>query len=194
MELIGPIVRLQVQPTSLKVEERPRRYDPSPLRAVPALRLEPAGVTGLDEDGDPVGDVHHRDHPASKHREGSNGLSVGFTSHYDAMRARFGSHLGDGLAGENILVATERRFTEDDLAAGLVIETTNGEPVHLVHVVVATPCVEFARFALRFPPDARPDRTVSDAIAFLDAGVRGYYATPRSTAVIRVGDRVFLAA
>ena len=192
MELIGAIVRLQVQPTSLKVGERPRRYDPSPLRSVPALRLEPAGVTGIDEDDTAIGDVHHRDHPAAKNRGGSNGLSVGFTAHYAAMRGRFGAHLADGLAGENVLVDTDRLYGEEDLAAGLMIETASGEHVQLDRVLVAAPCVEFARFALRFPDGARPDRSVSEAVKFLDGGLRGYYATPRAAAVIRVGDRVFL--
>ena len=192
MELIGAIVRLQVQPVSLKVgPPRQRRYDPSPLRAVPALRLEPGGVVGVDERGGAVDDVHHADHPASKNRAGSNGVSVGFTAHYGAMRARFGPHLADGLAGENILVAAERLFAEEDLAAGIVIEMAGGYRLRLDRVVVAAPCVEFARFALRFADDARPDRRVTDAVGFLDGGIRGFYATAPDEALVRVGDRVF---
>ena len=42
MELIGTIVRLQIQRSSLKLGERPRRwFDPSPLLEVPALSLSP---------------------------------------------------------------------------------------------------------------------------------------------------------
>ena len=195
MEPIGVVVRLQVQRASLKAGQSPRRrYDPAPLHAVPALLVTAAGVTGRDERGEAVADVHHRDHPASKNRAGSNGVSICFTSHYDAMRARFGPHLADGLAGENILVAADRRYDAAELAPGLVIETSSGERVRLEQVNVAAPCVEFARFALRFPDDLRPDRRVTEALAFLDGGTRGYYAVgPACGAPIAVGDRVFVA-
>jgi hypothetical protein len=36
--------------------------------------------------------------------------------------------------------------------------------------------VEFARFAMQYPPEAKPDRTVSEAVKFLNHGMRGYYA------------------
>src|ERR1700710_1980804 len=78
MELIGQIVRLQVQESSLKMGERPRRwYEPGPIRAVPMLMLDTSGVTGREADGTIVPDVHNAAHPASKHR-GENGVSVGF--------------------------------------------------------------------------------------------------------------------
>lgn len=195
MTEIGRIVRLQVQVASLKVGERPhRRYDLGGLRAVPALAVEAGGVVGLDPGRPPVMDVHHRDHPAAKFREADgNGLSLGFTSHYVAIRRRFGPHLADGEAAENILVATDRPWTERDLAGGLVIATAAGERVRLGRVNVATPCVEFARFALRFPAAARPDPTVTDALVFLNGGMRGYYATLSGETVrVEVGDRVLL--
>jgi hypothetical protein len=191
---IGEIVRLQVQAASLKVGQAPRRrYDPSPLRVVPALTLDHGGVWGWTEAGEAVPDVHHRDHPASKQRDGLNGVSIGFTGHYAAMRARFGGHLADGIAGENILVESNRVLGEDDLGGELVVVTGEGERVHLGAVLVAAPCVEFARYALRFPEDARPDPTVTEALRFLDDGMRGYYASYRGPEVrIRVGDRVFV--
>ena len=74
MRLIGTIVRLQVQESSLKVGDKPRRYDPAPIRSVPALRVSPAGVVGLAESGESILDVHHHDHPASKNRGGENGI------------------------------------------------------------------------------------------------------------------------
>src|SRR5947209_8745663 len=193
MELIGVIVGLRVQRSSLKVGQAPlRRYDPAPLQAVPALTLSQSGVTGLTERGEPIVDVHSREHPASKNRSGANGISVGFTSHYDAMRARFGDHLIDGLAGENILVRTDRPFGETDLARGLLVETAGGATARLARVIFATPCVEFTRFALRHPDDARTDRTVTEALIFLAAGMRGYYARYSGDPVaIRLGDRVY---
>ena len=194
MEAIGRIVRLQVQLSSLKVGERPlRRYDPAPLRAVPALLLTTGGVLGVAEDGREVLDVHHRDHPDSKNREGVNGISVGFTGHYAAMRARFGPHLADGIAVENILVETPYSYPEQDLAGGLVIETVGGQAVRLKRVVVAEPCVEFSRYALRYDPADRTDRAVTAALTFLGDGMRGYYASYRGEpASIALGDRVSL--
>src|SRR5437762_11839959 len=142
MELIGVIVGLHVQRSSLKVGQAPlRRYDPAPLQAVPALLLSESGVTGLTERGKPIVDVHNREHPASKNRAGANGISVGFTSHYDTMRARFGEHLLDGLAGENILVRADRPFGEVDLAGALLVETAGGAPAQLDRVIFATPSV-----------------------------------------------------
>ena len=193
MLLVGKIVRLQVQAESLKVGAASRRrYDPAPLRSVPALLLEPDGVVGRTAWGEDVLDVHHRDHPASKNR-GGNGVSVLFTGHYAAMRERFGPHLADGIAGENVLVACHQLVGEEDLAAGLIVETAAGRRVPLTQVVVAAPCVEFARHALRFPDEARPDRTVTDAVAFLADGMRGYYAAYDGPPVaIEVGDRVYV--
>jgi hypothetical protein len=193
MELIGRIVRMQVQESSLKVGERPRRwYEPGPIRAVPMLTLDARGVTGRESDGTAVPDVHNATHPASKHR-GENGISVGFTSHYAAMRARFGDHLADGIAGENILVATDRVFAEAEFAAGIHIETVDGALARLEEVISAEPCVEFSRYALCYPLDAPSDRTVTDALNFLREGTRGFYATCRGVpTTIAVGASVYL--
>ena len=109
MELIGTVVRLQVQVVSLKVQGATReQYDPSGLCSVPALELDQAGASSRDVYGAVVLDQHHREHPHSKNRRGLNGVSIGFTAHYAAMRERFGEHLCDGIAGENIVVATEQ--------------------------------------------------------------------------------------
>jgi hypothetical protein len=92
--LIGKIVRLQVQRPSLKVgEPSRRRYDPAPIRSVARLDLSPGGVVGWDDAGERLLAVHHGDHPLSKNRHGDNGVSIGFRSHYDAMRERFGDHV-----------------------------------------------------------------------------------------------------
>lgn len=194
MELIGQVVRLQVQESSLKVGGAPRRwYDPAPIRAVPVLILNKNGVVGRAATGDIILDVHNTTHPASRNRAGGNGISFGFTSHYGAMRARFGNHLPDGIAGENILVAMERMFTEADVAVGIRIETGDGATIDLEQVIIAEPCVEFSRYALRYPLDAPSDRTVTDALNFLRAGTRGFYAAYRGApAIIAVGARVYL--
>jgi hypothetical protein len=194
VRLIGTIVRLQVQESSLKVGHKPRRYDPAPIRLVPTISLSAAGVVGLAKNGETIVDVHHRDHPMSKNRGGENGISLGFTGHYRVMRQRFGQHLADGIAGENILIEADRQFQEEELAGGVVVEGTGGKQLELRPVIVAAPCVEFSRYALQFPDDARPDTTVTEALRFLDAGMRGFYATyDGEPAMVEVGARVFLA-
>jgi hypothetical protein len=193
VRLIGTIVRLQVQESSLKVGDKPRRYDPAPIQSVPALSVSSAGVVGLAENEQSIVDVHNHDHPASKNRRGENGISIGFTGHYRVMRQRFGQHLADGIAGENILIEVDRQFQEEELAGGVVVEATGGKQLELRPVIVAAPCVEFSRYALQFPDDARPDTTVTEALRFLDAGMRGFYATyGGEPAVVEVGAQVFL--
>ena len=193
MRFIGTIVRLQVQESSLKVGTKPRRYDPAPLQTVPAISLSAAGVVGLAENGETILDVHHHDHPASKNRRGENGISLGFTSHYREMRQRFGQHLADGSAGENILIEADRQYQVEELTAGVVVEGTAETRLELRPVIVAAPCVEFSRYALKFPDDARPDATVTEALRFLDAGMRGFYATyTGESAVVEIGAQVFL--
>jgi MOSC domain len=193
MHFIGVIQRLQVQTTSLKVGDRTRRsYDPAGIRAVTKLAITTGGVIGLDEADNRIEDVHHRNHPGSKNR-GDNGISLGFTSHYQEMRQAFGEHVADGIAGENILIEQVQLIGEEDLRQGVAIETTSGGLVQLDNLIVATPCVEFSRFAMRFPADQRPDETVTETLQFLNDGMRGYYASySGEEAVVRVGDRVFV--
>lgn len=173
--LIGPIVRLQVQVAHLKHGERPLRwYVPDGIAPVAALHLDPGGVVGFD--GDHIlNDVHHRDHAISRYR-GENGVSVGFTGHYDTMRAQYGDFLHDGIAGENILVASDTMHAEDEFHGGIVIATADGM-VELTEVQVAPPCVEFGKFCLRYPNDRRADAHVAEAVKFLHEGRRGFYAT-----------------
>ena len=194
MQRIGTVVRLQVQTASLKVGAgRGQRYDTSALVNVPELVLDGAGVTGRSADGKDVPDVHHRDHPASKFR-GENGISVGFTSHYATMRQRFGDHLVDGIAGENILVETEDQVHDGNVQAGLLIDATDGSVAHLGDACVATPCVPFSRFALQLGPEIKPDRAVTEALQFLNEGMRGFYLTLQGKpAVITVGAAVYFS-
>ena len=197
MELVGTIVNLQVQRSSLKLGERPHRwFDPAPLLAVPALVLDPDGVSGLLPGGERVVDVHNRRHPESRHGDG-NGVSVGFASHYARMRARLGARAADGVAGENILVAGEPAFVEGDLPAVLVVEGPQGS-VRLEGMRVMEPCVEFDRWVLghtgRPAQDlTRPDPAVTPTLTFLRFGMRGYSGTlAGGEATLRLGDRVYV--
>lgn len=192
MELIGAIVRLQVQRSSLKVGGKPReRYDPVALVVVPSLEVTADGAVGQSADRERILDVHNNTHPRTKSR-GSNTLSVGFVSHYGKMRERFGPHLTNGIAGENFLVETARIWTLDDLAGGLMIVTVDGRRIALDAVRVAEPCDPFSRFALRFPTDAPASPDLTAALQFLRHGTRGFYATYHGpTAPITVGDALY---
>lgn len=193
MRPIGQIARLQVQTQSLKVAAGPgKRYDTRALVNVPELVLDEHGVTGRSDSGEDMPDVHHRDHPASQFR-GENGISIGFTSHYAAMRQRFGDHLADGIAGENILVETDDLVRDSDVQAGLLVEAANGSRARLGDVCVATPCVPFSLYALHKTPQTKPDRTITEALQFLNDGRRGFYVTLKGEpVVIAVGAAVYL--
>src|SRR6185437_10363279 len=117
--------------------------------------------------------------------------------HYAIMREHFGDHLVDGIAGENLLIETDRRFTESDLSGGVIVVTGLG-PVAIGDVQVAPPCVEFGKFSLQYPPERTADLEVAAAVKFLHEGVRGFYATCQLTEAtiatlppIAVGDLVF---
>ena len=194
---LGHIVSLQVQRSTLKLPSPPgtahgRYYDPAALLQVARLTLTPDGVVGVVDQGDPVVDVHHQHHPTTKNVDNENGLSVGFTSHYGCMRARFGAHLVDGIAGENVLVAADDQIEPDRLLDGLDIALQDGRQVHLERVVVAEPCVEFTRYALRLDPSQPGGDACTDGLRFLRFGMRGFYVSYTGEPVVLTpGDLVF---
>ncbi|MBI5828131.1 MAG: hypothetical protein HZB20_01000 [Chloroflexi bacterium] len=189
---LGKIVRLQIQPSPLKAGEKPHRtYDPSPLMAVERLALTAQGALARLPNGDAVLDVHHTAHPHSRNSGGKNDLSVGFTAHYDAMRGRFGSHLANGCAGENILVETDKVVEVASLAQGLVVQPQgNAAPVWLAAARVAAPCEPFTRYALGVAVEAAEFR---QALQFLEKGMRGFYFgwEGEGEVTVAVGDTVW---
>lgn len=195
MHQIGQVKQVQIQRGSLKPENRSSRiYDPAPLQVVEHLLLTPEGVIGVTSEGEKLIDVHHVAHPQSRNNGGVNGISVGFTSHYKAMRTEFGAHLTDGLAGENILVETTEEFLGAIPGRRLCLQaSTGGGLTYLEQVRVAAPCVEFSRFALNQPLPV-PTAALRGALMFLDHGRRGFYATLRGTepCVLRAGDLLFV--
>ena len=193
MRTIGTITRLQIQRSSLKTGEKPNRvYDPTPLLPVPRLTVTPDGVLGAGTDGGWIVDVHHRAHPETKNEDGLHGVSVGFTSHYAAMRDRFGERIVVGCAGENVIVAADRLFTYDDLAAGVAIVATDGpERVRLRVLQVAHPCRPFTGWALGAGARVEPD-VLKAHLQFLDGGTRGFYCVGEGSGTVHVGDQVVL--
>lgn len=195
--LIGKIVRLQVQLNSLKTGAKPfETYAPVPnLVAVEALRLTADGVEGVDAEGRRLADVHNRTHPNSKFR-GDNGISIGFTQHYRAMRDRFGDHLTNGIAGENLLIECDEMVPLELIQRGTVI-TGNTHRTPIGPWGVAHPCAPFSKFCLQMPADQKADKRVTETLQFLENGTRGFVAVYDETspsAEIRVGDVVYAIA
>lgn len=197
MREIGQITLLQIQRSSLTVGKRLETYyDPTPLLVVNSLRLTPQGVFGRKEDGAEVMDLHHMEHPTSHNARGVNGVSFGFTSHYQSMREAYGDHLIDGSAGENILIEANGIVQLQDLGDRLAIQLQDtGTFVYLTALKVATPCVEFSQYAANHGKPLPADR-LKAALQFLDKGRRGFYATVEDAPeemVVQVGDKVFVA-
>lgn len=196
MRALGTVTRLQIQRTSLKTGTKPdRRYDPAPLLAVPRLAVSPDGVLGGGVDGPGGGwivDVHHRAHPDTKNEDGLHGVSIGFTSHYAAMRDRFGERMTIGCAGENIILEADRMFSYEDLAGGvaLVAPPPDGAVRLQLRVLqVAHPCRPFTGWAL----GGRVEADVLKAhLQFLDNGMRGFYCAADAAGVVEIGDRLVL--
>jgi hypothetical protein len=196
MREIGLIKHVQLQRSSLKQGQRPQRYyDPAPLLVVERLLLAPGGVSAVSVDGESIIDVHHAAHPETKNRLGTNGISLGFTSHYRAMRDRYGAQLPDGCAGENMLVESDHVWSLDELGATLMIECADRQLVALASLMTAAPCVEFSRFAHLSAEPLTSDQ-LRTTLQFLDGGMRGFYARladGQPEAEIRAGDRVFVS-
>ncbi len=188
--LIGPIRRLQIQKERLVVGVRPERvYRTDPLVSVDSVALSGHGIVA-NIDGAWVLDVHHAAHPASDHSERDRLLSIGFSSHYDAMAERFGD-APYGVGGENIVVQTDRIVTEDEVAGGLMIQRPDRQ-IELKGASVAEPCVPFTRFMLK-DPNAHVD-LVKPNRDFLRRGMRGFVmglANLDETIALELGDLVY---
>src|SRR6266480_1060435 len=189
MHTIGTITRLQIQRDSLKRGDKPARvYDPAPLLSVPALNVTPDGALGGTPDGMWIVDVHHRDHPRTKNDDGLHGISLGFTSHYDAMREHFGNRVEMGCAGENIIARADRRFTYEELADGVAILAPDGtQRVRLRILEVAHPCRPFTGWALG--KTVEPEE-LKKHLQFLDGGMRGFYCVGEGTGMVSLGDHI----
>ena len=117
-----------------------------------------------------------------------NGLSLLPRDGYTRMQQLYGDHLQVGVAGESLLVDLLEPWPG---GVDLLLET-DGEPLLLQDVMAAPPCVEFARFCLALPVGP-VGADVTQALADLDHGVRGWYASARGTGTVRVGARIWRA-
>lgn len=181
------VARLQVQRRRLKAGEV---YDPGPLLSSKRALLSREGVLA-EADGGWVIDAHHASHPQRTRWSANATVSIGFTSHYEKMWTRF-PRRSLGVAGENIIIETDRVWALEDLAGGLVIATSSGE-VRLDGFRVAEPCIPFTRFLSDRAGAAAVD--LQDDLAFLQHGVRGFVTSMDDLEVpveIGVGDEVWI--
>lgn len=185
-ELIGEIVRLQVQRIPIKVKGT--GYLPGEILPVERASVDAWGMVGW-HDGAWVVDAHNRAHP-SRRGGGRRQLSIGFSGHYDAMAERFGA-APIGIAGENIIVDGAALWIED-LGEGLIVETVAGE-LELERPRVAAPCLEFTSFMLGLDTVA-PLSEIEEALADLHDGRRGFIVAADHAAQpveVLVGDKVY---
>jgi len=178
MQTIGRVVRVQAQREPLKIgkvegDNDYRTYRTEPILTMARLQLTPEGVIGIKESGETMIDAHNLNHPQTRY-SGNNFISFGFTHHYVMMRDRFGAHLEDGVAGENIIIEAEDKTGVFVPPPRIGIQsTTTGEILILDEVIVAPPCAPFTYFCAQ----ARiGGKDMKEALQFLDHGTRGYYA------------------
>lgn len=192
MEYIGSVQRVQIQQRPMKVGEGADRwYDPAALLTVDSLLLFPDGCLGLTADGGRLTDVHHAAHPQTRNRR-DNGISIGLTAYYGEMRARFGAHMTDGIAGENIILETTRPYTLAELGAKLTFENpATGARFELAVKDVVAPCVPFSQFAAQRRLEGDDQK---ETLQFLNDGRRGFLLSAANDGferLVQAGDRVY---
>jgi len=184
---------VQVQRSALKVGEKPKRYfDPTPITQVEYLKISNDGVVGVTAEGEEIVDVHHRRHHDSRFNS-RNGISIGFTTYYHDMREKFGDHLRDGIAGENIIIESEEPFTVDHIGRRVALENPQKGTRIICHIErIVAPCNEFSQFCAQ---QALHGAELKSTLEFLNEGRRGFFLSILQAAAyptIRAGDRIML--
>jgi hypothetical protein len=119
---LGRVKLVQVQPSGLIIKTPSGYYyDASRRLDVDSLEITPLSIEATTPNGEHVLDIHHMNHP-DKTYDNDDLVSIGFTAHYEAMRARFGEHMVDGIAGENIIIEYEAEVWSEDLGKGIIME------------------------------------------------------------------------
>ncbi len=191
---LGHVKLVQVQPAGLIVETPSGYfYDVTRRVEVDGLLITSLGIEATTPEGEHVLDIHHISHP-DKAYDDDDLVCIGFTSHYKAMRARFGQHMVDGAAGENIIIEYEQEVWPSDLGQRIAIENQDtGHKTLLDLVSHASPCREFSLFATQSQHVKLPPDKLRETLQFLENGRRGFLLVlnnGQETAVVRPGDRV----
>lgn len=192
---LGRVRLTQLQPSGLIIDTPSGYfYDASRRVVVDRLKITQLGIEATTPDGENVLDIHHINHP-DKAYDDDNLVCIGFTSHYDAMRARFGDHMVDGSAGENIVIDFEEEVWPEDIGSQIGIENADtGEMALLDMVSFAAPCKEFSHFAAQSQHKKLPADELKSILQFLGNGRRGYLlvlSKSQEEVTIQPGDKVF---
>jgi hypothetical protein len=195
---LGRVKLVQVQPSGLIIETPTGYfYDASRRLEVERLLITSLGIEATTPEGEHVLDIHHISHP-DKAYDNDDLVCIGFTSHYEAMRARFGEHMVDGIAGENIIIEYEAEVWSEDLGKRIAIENQDtGQKVLLDLISFASPCREFSLFAACSQHELLPAEKMKDTLQFLGKGRRGFLlvlSDGQDAAAVRRGDKVFAVA
>ena len=195
MRELGRVKLTQLQPSGLIIETSSGYfYDASRLVVVDRLKITPLGIEAITPEGEQVLDIHHINHP-DKAYDDDDLVCIGFTSHYDAMRDRFGDHMVDGIAGENIIIDFEEEVWPEDLGSHIGIENADtGQLAVFDMVSFAAPCQEFSHFAAQSQDDKLPPDTLKPILQFLGNGRRGFLLVLNDIhdeVSVQPGDRVF---
>jgi hypothetical protein len=191
---LGQVKLTQVQPTGLIINTSSgSTYDPSRRLEVNHLLITPQGIEATTPDGKRVLDIHHTDHPQTR-SVGGDGVSIGFTSHYAAIRTRFGEHMLDGIAGENITIENEDEIWLEDLGQQIAIVNPGSGRKTLLDVKgYAAPCEEFCHFAAGSQHERLPADRLKATLQFMGNGRRGFLlvlSDGQQSAQIQPGDSV----
>jgi hypothetical protein len=193
---LGQVKLLQVQPNGLIIETPSGYfYDASRLVKVDNLTITSLGIEANTMEGEHVLDIHHIDHP-DKAYDNDDLVCIGFTSHYQAMRDRFGEHMVDGIGGENITIEYDQEVWLEDLGQQIAIENADtGRMARLDVLNFAAPCSEFSHFAARSQDKQLPAPELKSTLQFLGNGRRGFllvFSDNQEPATVRSGDRIFV--
>ena len=191
---LGTVKLVQLQPKRMIVEGLSLAlFDCNRRKEFPQIQITADGVSAYAPNGDPVLDVHHTKHPETRFKSG-NSLSIGFSAHYKAMRARFGSHIADGTAGENVLIDFRDEVWLDYLGKHLLFENPETGLNALLDVNrIAKPCSPFGHFVSASPYTELPTFKLKEVLRFLDNGRRGFLLSlneSQTMAFIKPGDKV----
>jgi hypothetical protein len=192
---LGTIKLVQLQPNGLITKKgEGYYYDVSRRLEVDQLIIKSKGIEAIKPDGETVLDIHHIDHP-DKEYDDDDLVCIGFTSHYDKMRERFGEHMVYGSAGENIIIEYPDEIWLDDLGDQIAIENQEtGQLLILDQAQVAKPCDEFSHFAAQSQDERLPAGELKEILQFLNDGRRGFLLVQKEgqdMGIVRAGDKVF---
>ena len=192
---LGIVKLVQVQPSGLIIETPSGGfYDESRRVEVEKLIITSLGIETKTSSGEHVLDIHHMNHP-DKAYDNDDLVSIGFTSHYEAMRKRFGEHMVDGVAGENIIIEYDKEVWIEDIGQKIAIESSSTGNKALFDVVrFAAPCEEFSHFVANNQHEKLPATELKDILQFLNNGRRGFLlvlSAGQEVVTVKSGDRVF---